>query len=536
MKLTFLGATLGVTGSSFLLEVGNRRVLIDCGMFQGSKIVSAMNRRAFAFSPAELDCVLLTHAHIDHSGLLPKLCKSGFRGPIYATKGTMELCSIMLPDSAYIQEFDAELETRKGKRMGRPPVEPLYRVEDAQACLKQFQPVEYEVAFSIGDGIHVHFHDAGHILGSSMLEIHATEAGTETQFLFSGDLGRPHQPILRDPAYVKTADYVIMESTYGDREHEDVDWEEKIAQIINETVERRGNVIIPAFAVGRTQMILYYLHRLYHAGRIPDVPVIIDSPLATAATAIFRRNTQYYDREAREILKNEQQSPLEMPQLRFSVSAAESKALNMLEEPAIIISASGMADAGRILHHLKHNLWRPESSVLFVGFQAEGSLGRRLVEGGKKVRIMGEEISVRAHIYNLNGMSAHADRDDILAWLACFEQKPAQVFLVHGEPASAEQLGQLIGQKLAVPSYIPRYGDVVTFTGRSWQVSQLPGLPLLEPAVRELQDILGELDSAWAELKVKLENLVEADGSKITAITARVEKIKKFVRKTLGDL
>ena len=536
MKLTFLGATMGVTGSSFLLEIGTRRILIDCGMFQGSKIVSAMNRRAFAFSPADLDCVLLTHAHIDHSGLLPKLCKSGFRGPIYATRGTIELCSIMLPDSAYIQEFDAEIENRKGKRMGRPPVEPLYRVEEAQACLKQFRPVEYETAFSIGEGIHVHFHDAGHILGSSMLEIHAMEAGDETRFLFSGDLGRPHQPILNDPAYVKTADYVIMESTYGDRDHEEIDWEQKLAEIINETVERRGNVIIPAFAVGRTQMILYYLNRLYQAGQIPDIPVILDSPLAIAATAIFRRNTQYYDKEARDILTKEKQSPLEMPQLQFSVSAAESKALNMLEGPAIIISASGMADAGRILHHLKHNLWRPECSVLFVGFQAEGSLGRRLVEGGKKVRIMGEEIGVRAHIYNLNGMSAHADREDIITWLECFNPKPAQVFLVHGEPASAEQLSKLIGQKLAVPAYIPRYGDVVTFMGQDWQVSQLPGLPSLEPAVRELQEILGELDSAWTELKVKLENLIAADGTKLAAITSRIGKIKKFVRKTLGDL
>ena len=271
-------------------------------------------------------------------------------------------------------------------------------------------------------------------------------------------------------------------------------------------------------------------------GTCPDIPVILDSPLAIAATAIFRRNTQYYDKEARDILTFEKQSPLEMPQLQFSVSAAESKALNMMEGPAIIISASGMADAGRILHHLKHNLWRPECSVLFVGFQAEGSMGRRLVEGGTKVRIMGEEIGVRAHIYNLNGMSAHADREDIITWLECFNQKPAQVFLVHGEPASAEQLSKLIGQKLAVPAYIPRYGDVVTFMGQDWQVSQLPGLPSLEPAVRELQEILGELDSAWTELKVKLEILIAADGTKLAAITSRIGKIKKFVRKTLGDL
>ncbi len=533
---------MGVTGSSHLLENGERKVLIDCGMFQGSKIVSAMNRRPFAFTPSELDCVLLTHAHIDHSGLLPRLCKAGFRGPIYATKGTIELCSIMLPDSAYIQEFDAEIENRKGKRMGRPPVLPLYSVDDAHACLKQFRPVEYEVEFSIGAGIHVHFHDAGHILGSSMLEIHATDSGQETNFLFSGDLGRPDQPILQDPTYVKKADYVILESTYGNRDHIETNWEDRLAEIINETVERKGNVIIPAFAVGRTQMILYYLSRLFQAGRIPDLPVIIDSPLAIAATDIFRRNIQYYDKEAKDILKTEPQGPLEMKQLQFSRTTEESKALNFLETPAIIISASGMADAGRILHHLKHNLWRPEASVLFVGFQAEGSLGRRLVEGAKKVRIMGEEIGVRAHIYNLNGMSAHADREDMLEWLGCFTSKPANIFLVHGEMESATELSRLIAEKLSIPSYIPRYGDVASINGRDWQISSLPGLPAVGPEVKELQelqelqDVLNELDSIWSETRQKSENLVAADASKMPAVLKRLIKVRRFIRQTLGEL
>lgn len=536
MQLTFLGATMGVTGSSFLLETDGQKILIDCGMFQGSKLISAMNRRAFAFNPAELDCVLLTHAHIDHSGLLPRLCKMGFKGPIYATRGTIELCSIMLPDSAYIQEFDAEIENRKGKRMGRPPVKPLYTVDDAQACLKQFRPVEYEVDFPLAENTHVHFHDAGHILGSAMLEIHATEAGTETQLLFSGDLGRTNQPIIKDPSFVKKADFVIMESTYGDREHAEIDWEDRLAEIINETVERNGNVVIPAFAVGRTQIMLYYINRLFKAGRIPAVPVIIDSPLAIAATDIFRRNTQYYDAESRAILKNESFGPLELPQLRFSRTADESKAINSLESPAIIISASGMADAGRILHHLKHNLWRSESSVLFVGFQAEGSLGRRLVEGGKRVRIMGEEISVRARIYNLDGLSAHADRDDMLKWLACFDPKPTTVFLVHGELASAQALSSVIGEKMAIPAYIPRYGDVAVIQGKTWQVSPSLRQPQLEPAVVQLQDSLNEVDAIWAEYKQKLEFMVSADSAKVPAILSRLEKIRKFVRKTLDDL
>jgi len=536
MQLTFLGATMEVTGSSHLLETGGRKVLIDCGMFQGSKIVSAMNHKPFAFAVSDLDCVLLTHAHIDHSGLLPRLCKAGFKGPIYATQGTIDLCSIMLPDSAYIQEFEAENANRKGKRMGRAMVEPLYTVDDATECLKQFRPVEYETEFSIGDGIHVHFHDAGHILGSSMLEVHALESGTETQFLFSGDLGRPNQPILKDPSYIKTADYVIMESTYGNRDHADIDWETRLAEIINETVKRKGNIIIPAFAVGRTQVILYYLSRLFQAGRIPDVPVIIDSPLAIAATGIFRRDTQYYDKEARDILQKEAQGPLEMPQLRFSRTSEESKALNFLETPAIIISASGMADAGRILHHLKHNLWRPECSVLFVGFQAEGSLGRRLVEGSKKVRIMGEEIGVRAQIYNLDGLSAHADRDDILDWLSHFTQKPANIFLVHGEVESAEALSRLISEKLAIPSYIPQYGDAASFKGRSWEIIPSTIVPQIEPVGKKLQEFLGELDSAWADAKLRLENMVEADASKLSAILSRLENVRKFVRKTLDDL
>lgn len=527
---------MGVTGSCFLLEGSGRKILIDCGMFQGSKVINALNRRSFAFSPAEIDCVLLTHAHIDHSGLIPRLCNQGFRGPIYATQATIELCSIMLPDSAHIQEFDAEMESRKGKRAGRNSIEALYTVEDAYNCLKQFRPVEYEVGFELDEGMHVHFHDAGHILGSSMLEIHATESDTEVKVLFSGDLGRSGQPIMRDPVCVKEADFVIMESTYGDRDHSQTNWEEKLAEVINETLQRRGNVIIPAFAVGRTQIILYYLNRLFRAGKIPDVPVIIDSPLAIAATDIFRRNTKYYDQEAADILKNEHQSPIMMPQLQFTRTAEESKALNGMTSPAIIISASGMADAGRILHHLKHNLWRPECGVLFVGFQAEGSMGRRLVEGGKKVRIMGEEISVKARIYNLDGLSAHADRDEILAWLGCFVKKPANVFLIHGEPQSATALAELIRQRLEIQAYIPRYADTATLKGREWQVSASMNILAPDPAVKELQEYLNELDNGLADYRQKLEQLIAQDSAKMPLILARLQRIRKFVRKTLEDI
>ena len=527
---------MGVTGSCFLLAYGGKKILIDCGMFQGSKLVSALNRRSFAFSPAEIDCVLLTHAHIDHSGLIPRLCQQGFRGPVYATQATIELCSIMLPDSAHIQMFDAEIESRRGKRAGRNEVEPLYTVDDAYNCLKQFRPVDYETDFFLTEGLHVHFHDAGHILGSSMLEIHATEADTETKLLFSGDLGRSGQPIMRDPVCVKEADFVIMESTYGDRDHNETDWEAKLAEVINETVARGGNVIIPAFAVGRTQIILYYLGRLFQAGKIPEIPVIIDSPLAIAATDIFRRNTRYYDQEAAEILEKEHQNPIMMRQLQFTRTAEQSKALNGMTSPAIIISASGMADAGRILHHLKHNLWRPECSVLFVGFQAEGSMGRRLVEGGKKVRIMGEEISVKAHIYNLDGMSAHADRDEMIQWLDCFEKKPANIFLVHGEPQSATALAEYIGQRLGLDCYIPRYADTATLDGRQWQVVASTGILAPDPAVRELQEYLNELDNGLADYRQKLEQAVARDPAKMTLIMDRLQRIRKFVRKSLEDI
>lgn len=532
MQLTFLGATMGVTGSCFLVEAGERKMLVDCGMFQGSKIMTAFNRRPFAVEPGLIDCVLLTHAHIDHSGLLPKLCKEGFRGPIYATKATIELCSIMLPDSAHIQEFDAEIETRKGKRAGRPVTEPLYTVDEAYSCLKQFRPVEYETDFNPVPEVAVRYHDAGHILGSSMLAL--TDKETGLRVLFSGDLGRPNQPILQDPTCVQAADYLVMESTYGDRDHVDTDWDSRLAEIINETVERRGNVVIPAFAVGRTQVILYYLNRLHKAGRIPNIPVIIDSPLAIAATDIFRRSVKFFDKEATDILKSEG-DPLSLPQLQMSRTAEESRQINFLDEPAIIISASGMADAGRILHHLKHNLWRPESSVLFVGFQAQGSLGRRIIDGAKKVRIMGEEIGVKAHIYNLDGLSAHADRDEMMKWLECFQTKPANIFLVHGEPASAQALEGILAEKMQLSSYTPRYGDTAVLQGRTWQIIPSRIVPI-EPAVKALQDLLNEMDAGFTEYRQRLEQMVAADASRMPAVLDRLGKIRRFIGKTLSDL
>lgn len=528
MKLTFLGAAKIVTGSSYLLEVGTEKILIDCGMFQGSKTITSLNKNDFLYDPTAIDYVLLTHAHIDHSGLLPKLCKAGFKGPVYATRVTHELCGIMLPDSAHIQGFDAEIANRKGKRAGKKPVEPLYTIEDAYACLEHFSPVDYDKELNLSSNVTVRFRDAGHILGSAMLEVMVTEEGKTTKLVFSGDLGQPNQPIIKDPTFIDEADYVIVESTYGNRLHEEYDKEEHLAAIINASIERGGNIIIPSFAVGRTQTMLYYLHNLLKAGKIPDIPVIIDSPLAISATDIFMRNTQDFDEESQEMLKKQQDNPLQMPQLRFTKTADESKALNSLDEPVIIISASGMADAGRILHHLKHNLWRPESSVLFVGYQAQGSLGRRLVEGVNRVKIMGEEISVKATIYSLDGFSAHADQSQLLNWLSYYKRKPVNIFLVHGEPDASEPFARLITENLAVSTFIPNLGDAAILNGTDWQIEKAE---VLDPGIKVLHEHLEMLDKEYAQYRKCLEQMGSADTQKLGDIMRNLEKMQEYLNK-----
>jgi metallo-beta-lactamase family protein len=535
MKLTFLGAARMVTGSSYLLEADGKKVLIDCGMFQGSKVIMSLNRRDFLFDPTGIDCVLLTHAHIDHSGLLPKLCKSGFKGPIYATKVTGELCSIMLPDSGHIQEFDAEIANRKGQRAGKKVVEPLYTVEDAYSCLQQFLPVSYDSELRLTDNLVVRYKDAGHILGSSMLEIFVTEEGKTVKLLFSGDLGQPDQPIIKDPTFVDEADYIITESTYGNRVHEQYDKEEKLAEIINETVAQGGNIIIPSFAVGRTQTLLFYLHKLLKAGRIADIPVIIDSPLAISATDIFMHNTQEYDAEAQDIMVRDHENPLLLPHLKFTKTSDESKALNNLDKPAIIISASGMCDAGRILHHLKHNLWRSESSILFVGYQAQGSLGRRLLEGAKRVKILGEEISVKAQIHNLDGFSAHADQKQLLRWLGNFKKKPAAVFLVHGEAEMSEPFGRLLQEQLALSTYIPQYADAVVIEGQEWKV-EATDIVLVDPVIRQLHDYLETVEKEYDNYGKAIEKLVSADKTKMPEALRRLEKVQAYLQKMLNGL
>lgn len=454
MKIKFCGASTGVTGSCHLLTSGEHKILLDCGQFQGGKAQDALNYEKFPFEPSEIECVVLSHAHIDHCGRLPLLTKRGFEGKIYCTDATADLLSVMLKDSAYIHEKETEWKNRKAERAGREQVEPLYTIEDAEKALSLVSPILYDQQIEINSDMKIVFNDAGHILGSAITELWVTEDDKESKIVFSGDLGMEGRPILRDPTYIKKADYVIMETTYGNRIHKELgSGVEKLIEIILNTTRRGGNVVMPSFAVGRTQELIYELNRFYDSNNeyrkeIDKIFVYIDSPMATTATEIFRRNAQVFDEETREyILKGD--NPLEFKNLKFTRSSKESQDLNFNKEPKIIISASGMCEAGRIRHHLKHNLWNPKNSIVFVGYQGQGTLGRSLVEGIKMVTLFGEEIQVNAEIHNLEGFSGHADQNGLFAWLAHFEQKPKQIFLVHGEEESKKDFAKLVNEKLS---------------------------------------------------------------------------------------
>ena len=453
MKIKFCGAATGVTGSCHLLSTEKHKILLDCGQFQGGKAQDALNEEPFPFDPAEIECVVLSHAHIDHCGRLPLLVKRGFKGAIYCTDATADLLEVMLKDSGFIHEKEAEWQSRKNERAGRKPVEPLYTVRDSEETLKYVRPVMYDQLFEINDEMKVVFNDAGHILGSAIIELWTNEDDNVYKTVFSGDLGVLDRPILRDPTIIKKADYVIMESTYGNRLHpENATSIEQLLDIVIKTTGRGGTVVIPSFAVGRTQELIYEFNRFYlerpeYRDELEKLTVYIDSPMATSATEVFRRNAQVFDEETKAyILKGD--NPLDFPNLRFTRSTAESQALNMDRKPKIIISASGMCEAGRIRHHLKHNLWDPKSSVIFVGYQAEGTLGRMLTEGQKDVVLFGEAVHVNAEIYNLEGFSGHADKEGLLGWLSGFQVKPKQLFLVHGELESKEALAASIRERL----------------------------------------------------------------------------------------
>ncbi|NLB87952.1 MAG: MBL fold metallo-hydrolase, partial [Syntrophomonadaceae bacterium] len=429
---------------------------IDCGLFQGPKEIKERNYKEFVIDPSSLDFLILTHAHIDHIGLVPKLVKHGFKGPIYCSHATEELASVLLPDSGYIQESEVERKNRKLKRAGKLLIEPIYTVEDALNSLKQFRSLNSDEIIEIAEGIEVRLRDAGHILGSNILEIWVEEKGEKIKLVFTGDLGNSNQPIVKDPTIIESADYVIMESTYGNRYHKGVFRRtEQLKEIIENTMAKGGNLIIPSFAVERTQDLLYDLNNLYDNGELDEnIDIYIDSPLAIAATEIFERNIEYYDHDSRQLIE-QGKHPLHLPNLKFSRTQEDSMKLNEVQSGAIIISASGMCDAGRIKHHLKHNLWRPECTVLFVGYQAIGTLGRRIVDGEKLVRIHGEQVAVKADIESIEAYSAHADKAGLISWLKNFVLPPKAVFLVHGEVESQISLAEYIRSELGIQVFIP---------------------------------------------------------------------------------
>lgn len=465
MKLSFIGAAQEVTGSCFLVETAGLRFLVDCGMHQGGREARERNLKPWPFRPADIDFVLLTHAHIDHSGLLPRLCALGFKGPVYTTIATADLLTVMLLDSAFIQESDwsrAQRERGHGRRHAGREFELLYTVAQAEACLEQVEGVAYDADVQPHARVRCRFRDAGHILGSAILEVWISEAGHTRKIVFSGDLGQPGRPIVRDPTPIGQADVLVVESTYGDRLHRPLqETIDELVLVIEDTLRRRqGNIIIPAFALGRTQEMLFLLADLRRQGRLPPMQVFVDSPMADRVTEITARHPEFLDDETRGVLSLRRAPPAGLS-IRFTKSVEESMALNQVRAGAIIISASGMCDAGRIKHHLRHNLGRPECAIVIIGFQAEGTLGRRLVNGDKRVRLFGEEHAVRASVHTIGGLSAHADRDALLAWLRGFDTPPQRCFVVHGEAATACSFADRIADELGWSVEAPAAGSRV---------------------------------------------------------------------------
>lgn len=498
MQLSFLGAAQMVTGSNYLITTKNHNIIIDCGMFQGNKETEKMNFRELPYDPTSIDIMILTHAHIDHSGRIPKLVKDGFRGRILSTKATYDLCGIMLLDSAKIQESDAEWDNKKRQRAGQSLIEPLYTSEDAEQSLKYFEPYLYNQRVDINGEISIRFKDAGHILGSSILEIWITEEGKTTKLVFSGDLGMPNRPIIKDPEYIEDADYLILESTYGDTFHPPLkESAQQMIDIINKTAKRGGTVLIPSFAVGRTQELIYELNEYYEYSKVEEymkVPIYIDSPMAVNATEVFQKNSGTFDQATQDLILSGD-NPFAFSNLHYIRSQEESMALNKSNYPKVIISASGMATAGRIRHHLKHNLWDPKNSLIFVGYQAEGTLGRILLDGVKRVKLLGEEVNVALEIYDLEGFSGHADQRVLLDWLNNFTKKPKKVFLVHGEIEASTSLANEIENKFNIKTIIPTLGSSYKIDTENIEVEKAM---TIEPELLR-EEISKELDNVYAQ-------------------------------------
>jgi metallo-beta-lactamase family protein len=510
MKLTFLGAAHEVTGSCYFLEACGKNILIDCGMEQGKDIYE---NQEIPVSSADIDTVLLTHAHMDHSGKLPLIYSQGFRGNIHATTATSALCNIMLRDSAHIQMAEAEWKSRKGKRSGARVIAPIYNMEDALATIRLFKSHEYAEIFTLYEGIEVRFTDVGHLLGSASIEVWITEKGVTKKIVFSGDIGNINQPLINDPQYIEEADYVVMESTYGDRNHgESPDYIGELTQIIQSTFDRGGNVVIPSFAIGRTQVLLYYIRKIKDDKLIKghaNFKVYVDSPLAVEATQIFHEYmTGYFDKDAMELV-NKGINPMSFPGLSTSITSDESKAINFDEEPKVIISAAGMCDAGRIRHHLKHNLWRKDSTILFVGHQSVGTLGRMILDGVTEVRLFGETIQISAEIRRLSGVSGHADKDGLIKWLTSFEKKPEKVFVVHGDDQVCDIFTEYISKELGYTAMAP-YSGMTYDLATNANVKEGNAIPIEQKTGFEKKAEFDRADSVF-------ERLVLA-GKRLTAI------------------
>ncbi len=501
MKLVFIGSAHEVTGSCHYLQVGDKHLLVDYGMEQG---VNYFENAELPVPPAQIDYVLLTHAHVDHSGMLPLLYAKGFRGQIFMTTATADLCGIMLRDCAHIQMHEAEWKNRKAKRhSGTEPYEPVYTMEDADGAIRQIVPCEYNKKVELCPEVTVRFTDVGHLLGSSSIEVWLTEEGVTKKVVFSGDIGNKNQPLIKNPTLTTEADYVVMESTYGDRMHEETrhDSVKELAAIIQETFDKGGNVVIPSFAVGRTQEVLYFLRKIKEDGLVighDGFPVYVDSPLAVEATGIFDKNKmECFDEEAMALI-HKKINPIAVPGLRLSITSDESKAINFEDMPKVIISASGMCEAGRIRHHLKHNLWRPESTILFVGYQAVGTLGRAIVEGATEVKLFGETIEVRAQIRKLPGLSGHADKAGLIEWLKGFTEKPRRVFVVHGEDSVCKLFSECLMIEHGQKAYAPYSGTVFNLLTNKLEYEAEP-IPIVKKK-RPVSDVFARLLAAGQRL------------------------------------
>ena len=512
MRIEFLGGVRTVTGSATLLEKGSSKWLVDCGMFQGGKELEERNWDIQPYHAKELSLILLTHAHIDHSGLIPKLVKEGFRGKVICTKATLDLCEVMLQDSGHIQEMEAGWQNRKSKRSGGKEAAPLYTSEEAKRSLQYFQPVRYDDMLSLTDGIKVRFQDAGHILGSAIIELWVEEEGQEKKLVFSGDLGGPDQPIVRDPSWVEEGDVLWLESTYGNRLHKSrEETVGELLEIIQDAICDQAKVVIPAFAVERTQDIIYTIGQLIRKGSIPTIPVYIDSPLAISATEIFKRNSDCFDQDTKNILIRGE-NPFEIPGIIYTQTTEESKIINEDPRPGIIVSSSGMCDTGRIKHHLKHHLWRETSHIVFVGYQGEGTIGRRIVDGAKSVRLFGEEIVIKAHIHTLGGFSAHADRKGLLGWLSHLKNPELEVFVNHGEEKISMELGQLIREHFHLKTTIPQWREKRgLFSSKEIVMPEKAvseeGRKEISTSSETLSRLFMNLDKNYKRLRRKLRNL-----------------------------